>query len=835
MIVEQFTSDVRGGLKALARSRGWTAIAVGSIALGIGANLLVFAIVDAVLLRPFPYQHPSQLVFLWGTKSDEVRRGISEPDMDDWRDRSHSFAGIDAFLEQIPYSVGDSGETVNGTCIGSSVLPILGVAPVLGRNFTADDTAGAGQPVVIVTDAFWRTWMGAASSAIGSTLTLNGRSFQVVGVTPKGFFFPDTNSQILQASPCGMTNFRDRGTPVMHAVGRLKAGVSLAEAQTDLDLINTRLAHAYPESDKNATVGLQPLRHIVVGKYEEALWLLLGAVGLVLLIACANVAHLQLARGVDRKVELAVRSAIGADRRRLFAQLLTESLVVASAGAVCALGLAWIGIRVIRSLSLTDIARIDAAQIDMRLMALAALLALGVSVVSGVWPAWKSAGVDVNDALKLGAGTVTITPKRAARELLATTELALATVLLVAAGLLVGSFARLSTARWGFDPHDLFIVGPLRTPTAAAGSPETFAAWTESVRSRLSAIPGVQSVAAGAGMPIDYTWSPSQVRVNGRTFEGAGWTIWEGYFRTLDTHVIEGREFDARDDASAQPVAVVSRAFAHKCWPGQSAIGKPFQLMYFRTVNGKIAPDIAARMRKHDRSVLDDPSAWEVAGGITWRVIGVVEDIRAFGLDYSGEPAFYLSYRQAPPRWNWRTGERFAVRTHGDPGALLANVRRAVASVDPTVRVSSLKSMSDLVAHSIGGRGSTRLMMLVSALFGALALLLTMSGIFGIVLHTVTERLPEIGVRMALGADRGDVARLLLGYAGRIIVGGIAVGTAAAWALSQTLRALVFGVTPTDPTTYALSVALLVGCVLIACAVPIRRAVRVDPTRLLRA
>ena len=834
-MIDQFVSDVRGGLKELVRSRGWTAVAILSIALGVGANLLVIAIIDAVLLKPFPYRDPSRLVFLWGTKSDEVRRGISEPDMNDWRDESRSFTGIDAFLEQMPYSVGDAGDSVVGACIGPAVLPILGVAPALGGNFTADDSAGAGQPVVIISDAFWRTRMGGSPSAIGSTLTLNGRSFEIVGITPAGFFFPDTNSQILQASPCGMSNFRERGTPVMHAIGRLREGVSVAQAQTDLDLINKRLAQAYPGVDKDVTVGLQPLRNIVVGKYERALWLLLGAVGLVLLIACANVAHLQLARGVDRQIELAVRAALGADRRRLFAQLVTESFVVAVAGAGCALGLVWGGIRVIRSLSLTDIARIDTARVDLRLAGIAALLVLVVTVVSGVWPAWKSAGVNVNGSLKLGAGSVTSGPKRAARELLATIELALATALLVAAGLLVGSFVRLSTARWGFEPHNLFITATVKTPSASAASPETFAAWTEAVRERIHAIPGVESVTAAGGMPIHYSWSPTQVRVNGRTIECAGWTIWEGYFATLATRVLDGRVFSARDDATAEPVAVVSRAFAQAFWPDSSALGQSFQLMYFRTVNGKIAPDIDARMKRRDTSVFVDPTAFEIAGGITWHVIGVVEDIRAFGLEIDGPPAFYLSYRQAPARWNSRSDERFAIRTQADPGALFAHVKNAVRSVDPTVQVNSLESISALVAQSIGGRGSTRLMMLVSSLFGALTLLLTMSGIFGIVLHTVTQRLPEIGVRMALGADRRDVAHLLLGYAGRIIVSGLALGTTIAWAASRLLRSLVFGVTPTDPATYAMSIALLVVCVLVACVVPIRRAMRFDPTTLLRA
>jgi putative ABC transport system permease protein len=255
MTVDQFVNDVRGGLRALVRSPGWSAVAVVSIALGIGANLLVFAIVDAVLLRPFPYRDPDSLVFLWGSKSDAVRRGISGPDMEDWRAQNHSFINIDAFLEQMSYSVGDSGQSVAGACIGPSVLPILGVGPALGRNFTSDDSVGLGQPVVIVSDTFWRAQMGGAASAIGSTLVLNGHSYHVVGVTPAGFFFPDTNAQILQAAPCGMTNVHQRGAPVMHVIGRLRDGVRLTQAQADLDLINARLARSYPVEDKGITVG----------------------------------------------------------------------------------------------------------------------------------------------------------------------------------------------------------------------------------------------------------------------------------------------------------------------------------------------------------------------------------------------------------------------------------------------------------------------------------------------------------------------------------------------------------------------------------------------------
>jgi predicted permease len=790
----------------------------------------VFAIVDAVLLRPFPYRDPSNLVFLWGTKSDEVRRGISGPDLQDWREQNQSFTDIDAFLEQMSFSVGDGSETVSGACIGPSVLPILGVTPASGRNFTSAESVGAGRPAVIVSDTFWRGRMGASLSAVGSRLMLNGESFEVVGITPKGFFFPDTNSQILQISPCGMSNYYERGSPTLHAIGRLRDGVSLIQAQADLDLINKRLARAYPDTDSGVMVGLQPLRNIVVGKYERALWLLFGAVALVLLLACANVAHLQLARGMDRRVEFAVRAAIGADRRRLFAQLMVEGLVVASAGTVCAVGAAWIGIRVIRSLSLTDIARIDAAQVDVRLLATAATLALVVTVISGVWPAWKTAGVDVNETLKLGPGTVTRSPRRMARELLATFELTLATVLLVAAGLLVGSFVRLSTATWGFEPNGLLAMSVIAPPGAASSQP-ALTAWSRLVRARVRALPGVESVTVADGLPLRYAWWPTNVREDGKVISAAGWTIGENYFRTLGTRLLQGREFNERDDESAERVSVISESLAARLWPGRSPLGGLFEIVTLRTVNGKLPAAVEARLRRRDESVFTDPTTTEI---VREKVVGVVENIRAFGLDINPEPAFYMDKRQVPAGRGFLRGQRIAVRTRGDLATVTKALTPAVLSVDSKARVLTIDRMSDLVARSIGGRGSARLMMLVSTLFGALTLLLAMSGIFGIVLHSVTQRLPEFGVRIALGSDRGDVARLLLRYAARIIIGGVALGTTAAWAVTRAFRAYVFGVTPADPATYALSVALLVACVLAACIVPIRRAVRCDPTKLLR-
>jgi predicted permease len=829
---ERLLTDLRYALRLFARTPAWTGVAVMSLTLGIGANLLVFSIVDAVLLRPFPYRDPSRLVFIWGTKDDSVRRGISGLDLADWQAQNRSFESLDAFLGQMPFTVGDSGDSVFGACVGPSVLPMLGVQPLLGRAFVAADATPGADTVAMVSEGFWRSKMGGSPSAIGSPLRLNGRPYEVVGITPAGFFFPDTNSQILVSTPCGAPNFFQRGSPFAHAIARLRPDVSVAEAEGDLDRINRELAQVYPETNRNITAGVQPLRNIVIGKYEKALWLMLGAVGIVLLIACANVAHLQLARGVDRQTELAVRAANGADRRRLFAQLLTESTVLSFVSGGCALALAWWGVRVLRSLSLSDIARLDTARIDLRLASAAAALSLLSALVAGLWPAWKAAGVRINDVLKLGGSGATPSARRNLRELLATTELALATVLLIVAGLLIGSFVRLSRAQWGFDPNHLLIVSVMR-PSDVAASPEGREQWTEAVRARIAAIPGVEAVASADGVPIKYAWTPTALVRDGRKLDwrAGGWTVSHGYFRTIGTPILEGREFSAADGASAMPVVVVSRALARKLWPGSSAVGQEVQVPVLRTINGKLPADVEARMRRGDRTLEKDLSVFDVQ---TRRVIGVVEDIRAFGLDLVPTPAFYIDYRQAGSFGN-RRSTNLVVRQAGGAGNVVSDVKSIIGGGSFRGETRSVDSMSELVAHSIGGRGSNRLMMLVAMLFGGLALVLTTIGIFGVMLHTVTQRLPEMGVRVALGANRFDIARLVLGYAVRVLVTGLALGLTLTWVASRSLQSLLFELRPTDLPTYAGGAGILVLAVFLACALPVRRAVSFDAARLFRS
>jgi len=830
---EQIRSDVRYAVRLFTKAPGWTAVAVASLSLGIAVNLLIFSIVDAVLLRPFPYKDPSQLVFVWGTKNDSVRRGVSGADLADWQARNRSFQSIDAFLAPMPFALGDSGETLSGACVGPSVLSSLGVQPALGRSFLAADALPGADTVAIVSDGFWRTRLGGVSSAIGSTLRLNGRTYEVIGVTPRGFFFPDTNTQVLVSTPCGAPNFLNRGAAFAHAIGRLRPGVSVRQAESDLDSINRELARVYPDTNRDVTAGVQPFRNIVVGKYENSLWLLLCAVGVVLLIACANVAHLQLARGVDRQIELAIRAANGAHRTRLFSQLLTESLVLSFVSGAFALALTWWGVRTLRSMSLTDIARLDTVQIDWRLAAVAAGLSVLSAFVTGVWPAWHAAGVRINDVLKSGTNVAATPARRLLRDLLGTSQIALATLLLVLAGLLIGSFVRLTGANWGFDPNHLFVM-TVRLPVDAASSREGREEWKGVLRDRLTRSAGVEAVATATGAPIRYAWKPTSLVVDGRMADwtAAGWTVGQDYFRTLGTRILEGREFGLQDGATAIPVVVLSESLARKLWPEGDAVGKVLRIPRLRTVGGEIAPDIAARLRRRDRTLTGDMSAFEVE---THAVIGVVEDIRAFGLDLVPEPAFYLDSRQE------RSVERSSSYTYllvrmlrGEAGDVGAIVKPILASGDLNGELRGMDSMSELVAQSIGGRGSNRLMMLVAGLFGGLALTLTTLGIFGVMLHTVNQRLAEIGVRVAFGARRSDIVRLVLGYGLRLLCSGVALGLTLAWAVSRFMQSLLFGLAPTDLATHAGAVAILVVAVLAACLVPVRRALSVEPARLFR-
>jgi len=835
--------DLRFALRLFARSPGWTIIAIVSLALGIGANTAVFSLIEAVLLKPFPYRDAERLVLIWGSRSETTTRGISGPDLKDWREQNHTFESIDSFLGNGKFSLGsDPADTVPSACIGAGVLPMLGVQPALGRNFTIEDEKPGAASVVILSAALWRSRFASDPAIIGRTVRLNDRPYEVIGVTPSGFFFPDTEARLWEASPCGLTGFDQRGWPLLHAIGRLRPGTSLPEAQADLDRINAGLAQAFPDTNRGTTAGLFALRHVVIGKFEQALWILLVALFVLLLIACANLIHLQLARAIQRETELAVRAAIGASRTRLVRQLLTETLTLTAVAALLGVFIGWVAIRAVHGLELSDIPRMDRAALDGRVLAFTAAISSVAGVLSAVWPAWRISSVRLADRLNSSGTSTTPARGRQWRGLLAINEIAAAITLLVAAGLLVRSFVYLSHASWGFNPDRLLLVD-VKVPQEFRQDRNGAGEWAKSVLANLRAIEGVQRVSRSDSAPIRWgAWKPTRLAVNGSLMKGlsaGAWVVGDGYFATAGIPVVEGREFDTSDTAPSAPRVVVSRTLAERLWPNERAVGKRLQILVMKSgASGNPPPEILGRLKKHDLTLENDPTVFEPVEGKSWDVIGVVQDVRMFSLDVVGDPALYLNHEQNPTRmWGMdlsRFSVKFLIRTSDDPAAITARATSAVVSVNSHATVTDIARMQDIVSAKVGGRGTSKLMVVVSTVFGSLALTFAVIGIYGVVSHTVSQRMREVGIRVALGAERRDIARLVIGYSVRLLFSGLALGLTAAWATTRALESQLAGVKVTDSVTYTCAIALLSAAVIVASVVPLRRALRINPIALLR-
>jgi predicted permease len=840
-VIETTAGDVRYAVRLLARAPAWTLVAILSLALGIAANATVFSLVDAVLLNPFPYRDPEGLVLLWGSKSGDVTRGISGADLADWRRQSRALEDIDAFLGNQSYGVDDGdGPKIKGACIGARVLPMLGAEPRLGRNFTAGEATYGAAPVVMLSDGLWRSRFAGDPSAIGRTIRLNGHVHEVIGVMPAGFFFPDTDARLWTAAPCGVRDFESRSSVTLNAIGRLRPGVTPLQGQNDLDLINIRLARAYPDTNKGRTTGVFPLRYIVIGKYERALWMLLAGVGLVLLIACLNLVHLQLARGVERETELAVRLAAGASRGRIVRQLLTESFVLAAIAGALGILLAWFGVKAIHAFAITDIPRMEYAKLDARIVVFAAALSIAAALISGVWPALKHSRLQAGETLKLGASATPARSRTQLRDLLVITEIATAIAVLIASGLVVRSFVHLSRADWGFDPERLLMLDvrlpqPLWRARDRAGEEQL----SKLLRDRIRLVPDVTSVAVSYNAPIRWSaWTGAPVIASSKTdpVNGGIWTVGAGYLSTIGVPFFAGRDFTDADDAAATRVAVVSRAFAQDAWPAGNALGQRIQIFGLRMQDGKPLPEVQEAMRQR-RRIPFNAKLYEPLDGVSWEVIGLVADVRMFSLQIVGNPAVYISIPQQP-KSNWFAGTsnlKILVRTAGEPGDAAARIRAEILGAHPDLAIEEVVPMGELVAQSIGGRGSNKLMLVVASAFGVLALLFVTIGIYGVFAHNVSERLREIGIRIALGAARGDIVRLLMAHGGRLIGFGLALGLTSAWALTRGMQALLFQVNATDAATYAGAVAVLIAAAVAACLLPLRRAARFDPLTLFKA
>jgi predicted permease len=824
--------DMRQALRFMRAKPAWTAVAVASMALGIAANTVVFSVVDAVLLRPLPYLDAERIVFMWRGQSEKGGPGLAGADIIDWRDQAESLSGVAPFIQgaDVPFGT-DGSDLVGLSHVGHDAFDVLGVSPAQGRPLRPEDDRVGSPLVVVVSHGFWLSRLGGDPDAIGRAVRVGGQVREVVGVMPPGFFFPDHAVQLwANLSDFGGDRLAERGDVFFRAVARLAPGTPLARARAEIATIDARLDAEYGGT---RNTGMFPARDVLIGDYRLALWTLLGAVGALLLIACANVANLLLGRGLDRQPELAVRASLGASRLALARQLLVESLLLAGSAALVSLVLAFWGIRAVQALGLVDIPRIEEATLDLRVL----VFTLGVSLIAGLLfgllPAFRGSRVDLTASLKAGGQTAAETHRGSLRDLLLVAEVALALVLMVTAGLLVRSFASLRAFDWGFEPEGLVGI--------SVGAPDSLRRadflvkvdFADRALEGLAGIPGVRSASVGLIAPlVSYFYSGARLAIDGRIVDQASnYEITHGYFATLGTRILDGREF-LPDRGAGLPEVVLGAALAARLFP-DGAVGRTLELVVVR-------PDVLARVddlpsREEAMRALDDPANLDFR---PYTVVGVVQDVHMFDWDLGGSAVYTDLRRDTLMRGRFDVGfvpRQFVLRADGDLESVVNAARASLSRTEPGLTFDKVVSLEEAASRAIGAAGTNNLLVAVSTTFGTLALLLASVGIYGVMSHLVSRRTYEIGVRMALGADRASVIMLVLRQSLRLTVLGLALGVTGAWAATRLLESLLFNVSPTDLLTFAALTGFLLLTAVFAALIPARRASRVDPLVATRA
>jgi len=823
--MERLLQDIRYGIRMLVKSPGFTAVAVLTLALGIGANTAIFSVVNAVLLRPLAYKDSPSLVNIWGKfeKQGIPQNWISEPEYWDLLDHNESCSQIAAF------ALGGSGNLtradarpvqVSEAACTATLFPLLGIEPALGRGFSAEEDQPGRSHVALLSYALWQSQFGGDANILSRSIRLDGETYAVVGVLAKQFSLAGKRDlwvplALNRAKP------QDRGSHYLHVVARLKPGVNFAQASAALTRFAGDLERAYPGNygrggENDFGMFMVPVKEQLVGKLRPALLVLLGAVAFVLLIACANVANLLLAHASAREKELAIRAALGAGRSRLVRQLLTESLILALAGGLLGLALGYWGVGALRALVPAKTPRMDEVRLDPLVLA----FTFGVSLLTGLFfglaPAWQIARTDLRETLnEAGRGASAAVGSRRLRAALVVSELALAVLLLVGAGLLIRSFGALLNVSPGFQTQHLMTM-ELTLPEKAYPDGAPVANFYRQVLARVQTLPGVQAAGAVSEMPLSDSYSSGSVLFEDtsvpnvpRAPELGNLPFMEidyrsatpGYFQAMQIPLVGGRLLTDGDDASAPLVAVVDTAFAHRFWPTGDAIGK------------RIATDAIPD---------SNPPAPR------WRtIVGVVGHVKHYGLDVEGREQLYFPHAQR----GFARDMTLAVRTSLEPASITNAVRRQVLAIDKDMPIYNIATMEERVSTSVA---QPRLNLSLLAVFAALALVLAAVGVYGVMAYAVTQRTHEIGVRMALGAMPADVLKQVLAEGGRMALAGTALGLAAALALTRFISSMLFGVRPHDPLTFAVVAAVLVLVALAACVVPALRATRVDPLVALR-
>ncbi|HEV3409497.1 MAG TPA: ABC transporter permease [Chthoniobacterales bacterium] len=801
--------DFRYAMRMLAKSPGFTAVAVLSLALGIGANTAIFSVLNAVLLKALPFNEPESIVLVWGAhqKRGLTRAQLSATDVADIRKRNSVFEEIATYASVRPAISDGRGEPerIPGAQVGDGFFDVMRAKPLLGRVFTPEEQIEGNDFVVVLSYGLWQRRFGGDPDVIGKTVMLSARPYTIIGVMPADFrSLPsgllDAPAELYRpvAEP---PDDKQRSSRHLRAIARLKPGVTLAAAQTEMNLIVRQLEQEYPEDYKGGALNVVSLREDLIGKIRPALLMLFGAVAFLLLIACANVGNLLLARSLARRKEVAIRAALGAGRAQIIRQFLTESVLLAVAGGALGLMMAVWGTTFIEAVAAEIVPMLGAIEIDARVLGFTAAVSLTTGLLFGSAPALRASRADLNATLSDGArGAVAGSTRSVLRSSLVVVEIALAMVLLVGAGLLIRSVMRLHAVDPGFKPERILTMN-IWLPNAKYPKGADFIAFYDRALERIRALPEVEAAAMTSVLPISENFDQRTIEAEGQP-KGPGenpdvdnYFVTPDYLRTMSIPLRRGRALTEHDREDTPLVVLASETTARQLWPNEDPIGK--------------------RIRYYNK---EENRPWRT-------VVGVVGDVKQYGLDTTAKMAIYVPVAQNP-----NSAMTLVVKTRTAPETVIAPVRREIRAVDPDQAVFSIRSMDQLLADSIALR---RFSMFLLGIFAALALLLAAIGIYGVLAQSVVQRTHEIGIRMALGAQMRDVLRLILGHGMTLAVLGIIAGIAGALGTTRLLANLLFGVAPTDASTF-LAIAFLLGAVaFLACYLPARRAAKLDPVTAL--
>ncbi|HXM13473.1 MAG TPA: ABC transporter permease [Terriglobales bacterium] len=801
--------DLRYALRQLRKSPGFATVAIATLALGIGANTAIFSIANGVLLRDLPYQDPQRLALLWNIgRGDDNRDQLSFTDIDDYRSQNDVFENVVAFGNwSATFTGAGDPARIPGMQVGNGYLSLMRVQPMLGRDFLPDEQIEGKDQVIILTYGLWQSRFAGDPQVVGRQISLSGRPYTIIGVTPKDFpMLPTTlvdGPAQFYRPVAEKHDDKERLSRHLRAMARLKPGVTVEQAQSDLEVINHGLAKQFPDEYSTTGVRVVKLRDDIAAGLRPALWMLLGAIGFLLLIACANLSNLLLVRGIGRQKEVAIRSALGADRARIVQYVLTESVLLALCGGMVGILLAFWSTKFIVTIGTKVIPQLVGVSLDGRVLAFTAGLSLATGLLFGLVPALRLSGFTLSDALKEGARS-SGAAHDTFRKVLAVSEIALSLVLLAGAGLLLRSFSKL----YGVDPgfrSDHLLTMDIGLPSAKylAGTEKPLAFYRE-LLGRINALPGVESAGAVNVLPLGTNFDTAGTEPEGFV-HGPGETpyperyiVTPGYLAAVGIRLVRGRLFSDADRESAPLVVLISDTAAERWWPNQDPIGRRIKVPGF---------DVGAQ---------------------PWRtVVGVVRDVKQAGLDAPQTMQIYLPHAQ------YRNGYlTLVVRTKSDPMSLAAEVRRQVMQVDPEQAVSNIATMDQVLSDSIVSR---RFSATLLGILAGLGLLLAAIGVYGVISYGVSQRTREIGIRIALGAKRKDVLSLVVAQGMKLLLLGVGAGIVSALLLTPALSSLLFGVSPSDPVTFAGSAIFLAAVALFACYIPARRAAKVDPMVALRS